>query len=60
MDNKERLGVELYLDDKGLRMQLKRRSNQQQLAKSANAVTPAMAGVDKSMNSAAVSSVQKE
>ena len=58
MDNKERLGVELYLDDKGFTNAVKKaQQSTQQLAKSANAVTPAMAGVDRSMNSA-VSSVQ--
>ena len=58
MDNKERLGVELYLDDKGFTNAVKKaQQSTLQLAKSANAVTPAMAGVDRSMNSA-VSSVQ--
>lgn len=58
MDNKERLGVELYLDDKGFTNAVKKaQQSTQQLAKSANAVTPAMVGVDRSMNSA-VSSVQ--
>ena len=58
MDNKERLGVELYLDDKGFTNAVKKaQQSTQQLAKSANAVTPAMAGVDRSLNSA-VSSVQ--
>lgn len=58
MDNKERLGVELYLDDKGFTNAVKKaQQSTQNLAKSANAVTPAMAGVDRSMSSA-VSSVQ--
>lgn len=58
MDNKERLGVELYLDDKGFTNAVKKaQQSTQNLAKSANAVTPAMAGVDRSMSSA-VNSVQ--
>lgn len=58
MDDKERLGVELYLDDKGFTKAVqKAQQSTQKLAQSANAVTPAMAGVDRSMNSA-VSSVQ--
>lgn len=58
MDNKERLGVELYLDDKGFTNAVKKaQQSTQNLTKSANAVTPAMAGVDRSMSSA-VSSVQ--
>lgn len=53
MDNKERLGVELYLDDKGFTNAVKKaQQSTQQLAKSANTLTPAMSGVDKSMNSA--------
>lgn len=52
MDNKERLGVELYLDDKGFTNAVKKaQQSTQQLAKSANTLTPAMSGVDKSMNS---------
>lgn len=58
MDNKERLGVELYLDDKGFTNAVKKaQQSTQNLAKSANAVTPAMAGVDRSMSST-VNSVQ--
>ena len=58
MDNKERLGVELYLDDKGFTNAVKKaQQSTQNLTKSANAVTPAMAGVDRSMSSA-VNSVQ--
>nr|DAS59099.1 MAG TPA: minor tail protein [Caudoviricetes sp.] len=53
MDNKERLGVELYLDDKGFTNAVKKaQQSTQQLAKSANTLTPAMSGVDKSTNSA--------
>lgn len=58
MDNKERLGVELYLDDKGFTNAVKKaQQSTQQLAKSANTLTPAMAGVDKSM-SGAINSVK--
>lgn len=58
MANKERLGVELYLDDKGFSKGIQSaQQSTQKLAQSTTALAPAVSSVEKSM-SAATSAVQ--